>query len=59
VVGAVYGVIWSVLGALILMPLLLGMADIVLVIGQPQVMSLMGYLISGVIMGALFVPLSR
>ncbi len=58
-VGAVYGMIWWVLGALIVMPLLLGMTQVIFVIGQPQWMSLMGHVIYGVITALLFVPLSR
>ncbi len=57
VAGALYGVIWWVLGALILMPLLLGMTAMVLVLGEPQWMSLLGHVIYGVITGLLFVPL--
>ena len=53
--GLVYGVIWWVLGALILMPALLGMFDKIFVIGQMQWMSLMGHIIFGVVLAVSFV----
>jgi uncharacterized membrane protein YagU involved in acid resistance len=59
VAGMVNGVVWWVLGALILMPLGLGMAQMVFQIGPDQWMSLMGHLIYGVITALVFVPLSR
>ncbi len=52
--GLVNGVAWWVLGALILMPLMLGMTAMVFVIGQAQWMSLLGHLIYGVITGFAF-----
>jgi uncharacterized membrane protein YagU involved in acid resistance len=57
--GMVNGVVWWVLGALILMPLGLGMTQMVFVIGQAQWMSLLGHLIYGVITALVFVPLSK
>jgi uncharacterized membrane protein YagU involved in acid resistance len=57
--GVVYGFAWWVLGALILMPLFLGMTQMVLVVGGPQWMSLMGHMIYGLVTALLFVPLSR
>lgn len=57
--GMVNGVIWWVLGALILMPLGLGMANRIFQIGTPQLLSLMGHLIYGVVTGLLFVVLAR
>ena len=57
--GAVNGVVWWVLGALILMPLLLGMVPMILVVGAMQWMSLVGHLVYGVITGAVFLLLSR
>jgi hypothetical protein len=57
--GGVYGIVWWVLGALTLMPLLLGMSQMVFVIGGPQWMSLLGHVIYGVVTGILFVPLSQ
>lgn len=57
IAGGVYGIIWWVLGALILMPLLLGMNDMVFVFEQPQWFSLIGHLIYGVIAALLYKPL--
>jgi uncharacterized membrane protein YagU involved in acid resistance len=54
IAGAVYGVIWWVLGALIMMPLMLGMNEMILVIGQMQWMSLMGHIIYTVITAWVF-----
>jgi uncharacterized membrane protein YagU involved in acid resistance len=59
VAGLIYGVIWWILGALILMPLMLGMSGMVLAIGAAQWMSLMGHMIYGAITAILFVPLSK
>ncbi|MFN2385058.1 MAG: hypothetical protein ABR576_02015 [Thermoanaerobaculia bacterium] len=57
--GAVYGVIWWVLGALVLMPIFLGMPPFApLRMMMPVAMgSLMGHLIFGVILGLAFVGL--
>lgn len=52
--GGVYGIVWWVLGALILMPLMLGMNEMVFVIGEMQISSLIGHLIFGVIMGVVY-----
>jgi hypothetical protein len=49
--GGVYGIVWWVLGALILMPLGLGMSQMVFVIEQPQIISLIGHVIYGVLTG--------
>lgn len=57
--GGVYGIVWWVLGALILMPLLLGMTQMVFVIGGLQWMSLLGHVIYGVTTGVLLVPLNQ
>lgn len=59
VAGMVNGVVWWVLGALILMPLGLGMTQMVFQVGADQWMSLMGHLIYGVVTALVFVPLSR
>lgn len=52
--GALNGVFWWVLGALVVMPALLGMPDMVFVIGQPQWMSMLGHLIYGVLAAFVF-----
>ncbi len=59
VAGAVNGLVWWVLGALILMPLMLGMAQMVFQIGQAQWFSLMGHILYGVVTGLLFIPLIK
>ena len=57
--GLIYGVIWWVLGALILMPALLGMFEMIFVIQQMQWMSLMGHIIFGVVLALSFLWLYR
>lgn len=57
--GALYGLVWWVLGALILMPIMLGMVQMVFQIGQTQMFSLVGHLVFGVILGLLFIPLYK
>ena len=52
IAGAVYGVVLWVGAALIAMPLMLGMNNMVFQIGEPQIMSLMGHLIYGVVAAA-------
>jgi uncharacterized membrane protein YagU involved in acid resistance len=57
--GAAYGVLLWVVGALTLMPLMLGMNDMVLVVGPTQLLSLMGHIIFGMILGAVHWRLNR
>jgi uncharacterized membrane protein YagU involved in acid resistance len=57
--GLVYGVIWWVVGALILMPLMLGMPEMVLQIGRMQWMSLIGHLAFGLVLAVVFVLLLK
>jgi uncharacterized membrane protein YagU involved in acid resistance len=57
--GIVNGVVWWVLGALILMPLLLGMTQMVFHIGPDQWFSLMGHVIYGLVTAFVFIPLVR
>ena len=57
--GIVNGVVWWLLGALTLMPLLLGMTQMVFVIGTDQWLSLMGHLIFGLVTAFVFVPLAK
>lgn len=61
--GAAYGVMWWVLGGLILMPVFLGMsafAPLLMPMMRPVAWgSLMGHLLYGVVLGAAFVPLRR
>jgi len=55
--GFVYSAIWWVLGALILMPALLGMFQNIFVIGTMQWMSLLGHIIFGEALALSFVGL--
>jgi uncharacterized membrane protein YagU involved in acid resistance len=57
--GAVYGVIWWIGGALIAMPLMLGMNEMVLAVGGAQLMSLAGHLVFGVATGLVVYVLAR
>jgi len=57
--GFVYGVIWWVLGALILMQAILGMFQMIFVIEQMQWMSLLGHIIFGEVLALSFVWLYR
>lgn len=50
--GAVYGVIWWVLGALLIMPAMMGMP--VFQVGEMQLQSLVGHLVYGVALGVVF-----
>lgn len=57
VAGIGYGIVWWVLGALIIMPLVLGMGEMVLQIGDMQWMSFIGHAMFGVVMAVVFVLL--
>lgn len=57
--GVVNGIVWWVLGALLLMPLMLGMSQMVFVVEQAQWMSLLGHLLYGVITALVFLALRR
>jgi hypothetical protein len=61
--GGIYGIIWWVLGGLILMPVFLGMPPFAPLMMPPMLMvaigSLMGHIIYGLILGAGFVWLRR
>ena len=57
--GFVYGIIWWVLGALVLMPSLLGMFQMIFVIEQMQWMSLLGHIIFAEVLALSFVWLYR
>ncbi len=59
VAGMVNGIVWWVLGALVLMPLMLGMGEMVFKVGTDQWFSLMGHVIFGVVTGLLFLPLEK
>lgn len=57
--GIVNGVVWWILGALILMPLLLDMTNIILVLGQLQWMSLAGHILYDLVTSFVFIPLAK
>ena len=57
--GLIYGVIWWVLGALVLMSAMLGMFQMIFVIEQMQWMSLLGHIIFGEVLALSFVWLYR
>lgn len=57
VFGLLYGAIWWVLGPLVLMPLFMGMKPFPS-IQQPQIMSLMGHLLYGLVLGFVFVAVA-
>lgn len=57
--GVINGIVWWVLGALVLMPLMLGMSQMVFVVEQMQWMSLLGHIIYGVVTALVFFALRR
>lgn len=57
--GVANGIVWWVLGALILMPLMLGMSQMVFVIERAQWMSLLGHILYGVVTALVFFVLRR
>ena len=59
VAGILNGIVWWVLGALILMPLMLGMTEMIFAIGQAQWLSLIGHIIFGLVTAFAFTPLSQ
>lgn len=52
--GTAYGVLAWVVGALIVMPAWLGMSEMIFVIGQDQIMSLIGHVLFGMVLGAAY-----
>jgi len=58
--GAVYGVIWWVLGPLLIMPILMGMGpQFGMALSTPMLMSLVGHLIYGVVTGLAYPVAAR
>lgn len=57
--GIVNGIVWWVLGALVIMPLMLGMTAMVFQIGDAQWMSLVGHLIFGIVTAGFFTLIQR
>lgn len=52
--GVGFGLVAWVAGALVVMPLWLGMSEMVFVVGQDQVMSLLGHVMFGVVLGLVY-----
>jgi hypothetical protein len=60
VAGAIYGVIWWILGPLVIMPLLLGMGlQVGMAFSPPMLMSLMGHILYGLVTTLAFAALAR
>jgi uncharacterized membrane protein YagU involved in acid resistance len=57
--GIVNGLVWWVLGALFLMPLILGMSQMIFVVQQAQLLSLVGHLVYGLVTAFVFISLSK
>lgn len=57
--GIVNGIVWWILGALVIMPLMLGMTDMVFQIGDMQWMSLVGHVIFGIVTAGFFTLIQR
>lgn len=53
--GLVYGVVWWVVGALLIMPAWLGMSEMIFTVDSTAVQSLMGHMIYGLLLGGVFV----
>jgi uncharacterized membrane protein YagU involved in acid resistance len=54
-IGLAYGVLWWVLGALLIMPAWLGMNEMIFQVGTTQWQSLIGHLIYGALLGLVYV----
>ncbi len=57
--GMANGGIWWALGVVVLMPLGLGMPQMVFALGMPQWMSLMGHLIFGIVSALALAPIQK
>jgi uncharacterized membrane protein YagU involved in acid resistance len=53
--GLLYGLAWWVVGALWIMPAWLGMSEMIFEVGDDQWWSLVGHLLYGLLLGALYV----
>lgn len=56
--GALYGAVWWVLGALVIMPAMLGMSEMIFAIEAMQLQSLTGHVIHGLLLGGVFQALA-
>jgi len=54
VLGILYGGVTWVLGALVVMPVWLGMSDMVFAVGPDQIMSLVGHVMFGAALGVVY-----
>lgn len=52
--GALYGAVWWVLGALVLMPAMMGMSEMIFTVGAMQMQSLVGHVAYGLVLGGTF-----
>jgi uncharacterized membrane protein YagU involved in acid resistance len=59
VLGLLYGVLWWVLGALLIMPVWLGMTEMVFKLGPDAWKSLAGHLAYGLVLGVVFALSAR
>lgn len=59
VAGAVYGAIWWVLGPLLIMPTVLGMAAMVFTVDTTALLSLVGHVIFGLVAAGVLLVLDR
>lgn len=59
VAGAVYGVVWWVLGPLLIMPTLLGMTQMIFTVDSAALMSLVGHVLFGVVAAGVLLALRR
>ena len=58
--GAVYGIIWWILGPLLIMPLMMGMGpQFSMALSMPMLMSLVGHLLYGVVTGLAYPVAAR
>jgi uncharacterized membrane protein YagU involved in acid resistance len=57
--GVINGIVWWVLGALVMMPLFLGMGNMVFVVGETQWWSLLGHIIYGLVTAFVLLALRR
>ncbi len=57
--GIINGIVWWVLGALTLMPLFLGLSQMIFIVGQTQWLSLMGHIIYSLVTAFVFIPLVK
>lgn len=55
--GVLNGIVWWVLGALMMMPLFLGMSEMLFVVGETQWWSLLGHIIYGLVTAFAFLAL--